>query len=190
MVAIGSEVVAASIYCRFWFPDVPSWMWIAGFSAALVYVNARSVGNFGEFEYWFALIKVADHRRVSDSWSRVAFRHWISSRLGLRITPRMADFFRTDGPAWGSAWPWPSSAYLGVEFVAVTAGEASDPTIAVPRALRWTLARLAIFYIGGMAVLVGVMPWTQAGLTESPFVRVFQTRGHSAAAGADEFRGA
>src|SRR5277367_6413126 len=57
VIATGSEVVAASIYCQHWFPNVPSWMWIAGFSA-LVYVNARSVASFGEFEYWFAMIKV------------------------------------------------------------------------------------------------------------------------------------
>src|SRR5208282_1936075 len=58
VIATGSEVVAASIYCQHWFSNVPSWMWIAGFSAALVYVNARSVASFGEFEYWFAMIKV------------------------------------------------------------------------------------------------------------------------------------
>ncbi len=45
VIATGSEVVAASIYCQHWFPSVPSWMWIAGFSAALVYVNARSVAK-------------------------------------------------------------------------------------------------------------------------------------------------
>src|SRR5271163_280637 len=58
VIATGSEVVAASIYCKHWFPGVPSWWWIAGFSAALVYVNARSVASFGEFEYWFAMLKV------------------------------------------------------------------------------------------------------------------------------------
>src|SRR5260370_4719381 len=58
VIATGSEVVAASIYCQHWFPSVPSWMWIAGFSAALVYVNARSVASFGAFEYWFAMLKV------------------------------------------------------------------------------------------------------------------------------------
>src|SRR4029077_1717330 len=46
VIATGSEVVAASIYCKHWFPNVPSWMWIAGFSVALVYVNARSVASF------------------------------------------------------------------------------------------------------------------------------------------------
>src|SRR5574337_437897 len=58
VVAIGSEVVAASIYCSKWFPNVPSWIWIVAFSISLVYVNARSVANFGLFEYWFAMIKV------------------------------------------------------------------------------------------------------------------------------------
>src|SRR5258708_13077307 len=58
VIAIGSEMIAASIYCKHWFPDAPSWWWIAGFSAALVYVNARSVASFGIFEYWFAMLKV------------------------------------------------------------------------------------------------------------------------------------
>jgi len=58
VIAIGSEMVAASIYCKHWFPQYPSWIWIAGFSAALVWVNASSVSNFGTFEYWFAMLKV------------------------------------------------------------------------------------------------------------------------------------
>jgi L-asparagine transporter-like permease len=59
----------------------------------------------------------------------------------------------------------------------VAAGEADHPEKAVPRAARLTLAGLALFYVGAMAILVGVMPWTQAALTESPFVRVFQSTG-------------
>jgi L-asparagine transporter-like permease len=77
--------------------------------------------------------------------------------------------------------------YLGTEAIAVTAGEADHPEVAVPRALRSMLARLAIFYIGAMVVLVGVMPWNQAGLTESPFVRVFESVGIPAAAGVMNF---
>src|SRR5260370_25584522 len=58
VIAIGSEMVAASIYCKHWFPGVPSWIWIAGFSGALIWVNASSVSNFGTFEYWLAMLKV------------------------------------------------------------------------------------------------------------------------------------
>src|ERR1700688_1973467 len=49
VIAIGSEMVAASIYCKHWFPGIPSWVWIAGFSVALIWVNASGVSNFGTF---------------------------------------------------------------------------------------------------------------------------------------------
>jgi AAT family amino acid transporter len=58
VVIIGSEVVAAAIYCQYWFPNVPAWLWIAGFSLAMIYVNTLSIENFGTLEYWFAMIKV------------------------------------------------------------------------------------------------------------------------------------
>src|SRR6266700_5000102 len=58
MVVVGSEVVAASIYCRLWFPSVPPWVWIGLFSLAILYVNTISIGNLGTFEYWLSMIKV------------------------------------------------------------------------------------------------------------------------------------
>src|SRR6266849_4474564 len=153
VVAIGSEVVAAAIYCRYWFPGVPAWVWIAAFSAALVYVNARSVASFGWFEYWFALIKVVTIVLFLILGAANYTAHggflphgWLGVGLGIA----MAIF-----------------SYLGIEIIAVTAGEAEHPETTVPRALRRTLLRLALFYIGGVAVLVGVMPWDQAGLAQS-----------------------
>jgi AAT family amino acid transporter len=59
VIAIGGEAVAAGLYMTFWFPNVPVWMWSVGFAFMLLYLNARSVGNFGTIEYWFAMIKVA-----------------------------------------------------------------------------------------------------------------------------------
>ncbi len=186
VVAIGSEVVAASIYCGYWFPHVPGWVWITAFSTALVYVNARSVGSFGWFEYWFAMIKVATITvflllggalLAGTGFVRIGTTNYIAHGgflphgwTGVGLGVAMAVF-----------------SFLGIEVVAVTAGEASDPERALPRALRWTLGRLALFYIGGIAVLVGVMPWDKAGLTESPFVLVFRTVGIPAAAAAMNF---
>src|SRR5580704_8525612 len=59
IIAIGAEVTAVAIYCGFWFPHVPQWLWVVSASLALVAINALQVGRFGEFEYWFALIKVS-----------------------------------------------------------------------------------------------------------------------------------
>ncbi len=181
VIAIGSEVVAAAIYCRFWFPEISAWVWIAGFSATLIYVNARSVGSFGEFEYWFSMIKVA---------TIVLFLILgVALLLGVGFAPIGTANFTAHGGFLPHGWAGVGLgmamavfSYIGVEVVAVTAGEARNPEVAVPHALRSTLLRLALFYVGGMTVLVGVMPWTEAGLRESPFVRVFQTVGIPAAA--------
>ena len=173
-VAIGSEVVATSIYCRYWFPGIPAWAWMLLFSAAIVAVNAVSVGNFGTLEYWFALIKVA---------TIIVFLLLGAALLfGIGFRPLGTANYTGYGGFLPHGWTGVMLgvaiaifSYIGVEVAAVAAGEASEPHVAIPRATRWTIARLAVFYIGGIAVLVGVMPWTQAGLTESPFVRVFET---------------
>ncbi|HKW87712.1 MAG TPA: amino acid permease [Candidatus Acidoferrales bacterium] len=185
-IAIGSEVIAASIYCRLWFPRIPGWIWIVAFSVALVYVNARAVGNFGLFEYWFAFIKVAT----------ICVFLVLGAALLLGIGfPRIgaANYTAHGGflpHGWGGAALGVAMAvfsFIGIEVVAVASGETAQPEVAIPRALRWTLARLALFYVGGMAILVGVMPWTQLGLSESPFVRVFQNVGIPYTAGIMNF---
>jgi L-asparagine transporter-like permease len=186
VVAIGSEVVAAAIYCRYWFPGVPAWVWIAAFSAALVYVNARSVASFGAFEYWFAAIKVVTI--VLFLILGAALLLGIGFRpLGFANYTAHGGFLPHGWAGVGLGVAMAIFSYLGMEIIAVTSGEADRPERAVPRAFRQTLLRLAIFYIGGVAVLVGVMPWTQAGLAESPFVRVFQSVGIPSAAAVMNF---
>jgi AAT family amino acid transporter len=181
VIAIGSEMVAASIYCKHWFPGIPSWIWIAGFSAALIWVNATSVSNFGTFEYWFAMLKVVT----------IVFFLILGTALLLGVGfPRIGgtNYFAHEGflpNGWTGVALGVAMAvfsYLGIEIVAVTSGEAKDPATTLPKAMRWTFARLGIFYIGGLAVVVGVVPWNQVGLGESPFVRVFESAGIPAAA--------
>jgi AAT family amino acid transporter len=186
VIATGSEVLAASIYCKHWFPNVPSWMWIAGFSAALVYVNARSVASFGEFEYWFAMIKVLTIA-VFLILGAALLLGFGFPRIGLRNYTGHGGFLPNGWPGVGLGVAMAIFSFLGVEIVAVTSGEAKDPTTALPRALRWTLGRLGLFYVGGLAVVVGIAPWNEVGLGESPFVRVFEIVGIPAAAGVMNF---
>jgi L-asparagine transporter-like permease len=58
IIAIGAEVTAAGIYISYWLPGVPQWIWVVLVSAALVALNSMQVNRLGEFEYWFAMIKV------------------------------------------------------------------------------------------------------------------------------------
>jgi amino acid transporter, AAT family len=180
VVVVGSEVVAAAIYCRLWFPGIPGWLWVAAFSAAMVYINTLSIDNFGSFEYWFAMIKVV---------TIVVFLV-LGSALLLGIGfPRLGGVnYMAHGGFFPNGWTGVALgvtmavfSFLGLEIVGATAGEAANPQVAVPRALRRTLIFLVLFYVGGLALVAGIVPWNQIGLGESPFVRVFQTVGIPAA---------
>jgi L-asparagine transporter-like permease len=185
-VAIGGEATAIAIYCQWWFPHTPQWLWILAFTIALLYANARSVGSFGSFEYWFAMIKVV----------AIVLFICIGAALILGVTPRPAIGFANLtahggflANGWRGVWMaivFVIFSYIGTEVVAVTAGEARNPEVALPRAVRAMAARLTLFYLGAISVLIVIVPWTRiqpgAGVTASPFVRVFELVGIPAAA--------
>jgi amino acid transporter, AAT family len=178
-IAIGGEAVAAGIYCRWWFPQIPEAAWVAAFSLLLIFVNAWGVGSFGEFEYWFAMIKVAAIVLFLVFGAAVLVRAGlVRGAAGLQNYTAYGGFFPHGLRGAWMALAFVIFSYIGSEVVAVTAGEAKDPERAVPRAMRSMLVRLVIFYVGAMAVLVGVVPWTRigagSGVTASPFVTVFQ----------------
>src|SRR6476661_6867623 len=58
VIAIGAELVASGTYMRILFPNVPVVWWMIGLGVFLIAINLFSVGHYGTFEYWFALIKV------------------------------------------------------------------------------------------------------------------------------------
>ncbi len=180
MVVVGSEVVAASIYCKFWFPGTPSWVWIALFSLVILYVNTTSVGNLGTFEYGLSMVKVVTI--VAFLILGTALLAGVGfPRLGLANYTAHGGFHPNGWKGIGLGVVLGLFSFFGIEVVGSTAGEAADPRVAVPKALRRTLGTLALFYVAGLALVVGIVPWTQIGLGESPFVRVFQTVGIPAA---------
>lgn len=176
MVVVGSEVVAASIYCKLWFRETPSWVWIALFSAVILYVNCTSIGNLGAFEYWLSMIKVV---------TIVAFLILGTAllcgvgfpKVGFRNYTEHGGFLPNGWKGVGLGVVLGLFSFFGIEVVGSTAGEAADPKAAVPKALRRTLLVLVLFYVAGLALVVGIVPWARIGLGESPFVRVFQTVG-------------
>ena len=177
---IGSEVVAAAIYCEFWFPHAPAWLWIAGFSVLMVIINTLSVENFGSIEYWFAMIKVITIVAFLILGAMLLFGIGFP-RIGLSNFTAHGGFIPNGWRGVGLGVVMAIFSFLGLEIVGVTAGEAADPKTAVPGALRRTLGYLALFYLGGLALVVGIVPWTEIGLGQSPFVRVFERVGIPAA---------
>ena len=180
IIAIGAEVTAVAIYFGFWFPGIPAWIWVCLVSLGLVIVNALQVGNFGEFEYWFALIKVVAIIIF------IAVGVALITGLGPWPAIGLANLTQHGGflpHGWRGVWlalTLALTSYMGVEVIAVTAGEAQDPQTSIPRAMRTIVFRLIIFYVCAITVMLAMTPWNQSGsaaVSGSPFVRAFGTVG-------------
>lgn len=180
MVVVGSEVVAASIYCKTWFPGVPPWVWIGGFSALVLYVNTINVQNLGTFEYLLSLVKVVTILVFLFLGSALLFGVGFP-KIGLANYTIHDGFFPNGWKGVGLGVVMGLFSFFGIEVVGSTAGEAANPKEAVPKALRNTVAALVLFYVAGLALVVGIVPWKQIDMGASPFVRVFQTVGIPAA---------
>lgn len=177
-IAIGGEATAVAIYCQFWFPTVPAWIWIVVFSLLMIGVNAIGVGNFGEFEYWFAMIKVVAILAFILFGVVVIFGGVPHESVhGFRNVTE-GGFFPNGQTGMWMAMCFVIFSFIGTEVVAVTAGEAANPDEAIPRAMRSMVFRLIFFYVAAMLVLVTIVPWRsiQPGgdVTASPFVTVFR----------------
>lgn len=177
IIAIGAEVTAAGIYMSFWFPNVPQWVWVVLISAALVGLNAMQVNCLGEFEYWFAMIKVVAILAFIAVGSFLIFARGSHGATAWANLSQHGGFF----PAgWKGIWlslTIAITSYMGVEIIAVTAGEAERPEVSIPRATRNIVWRLILFYVLAIAIMVSMVPWNQSTtssvLSGSPFVLAF-----------------
>lgn len=185
-IAIGGEAVAIAIYCQWWFPNTPNWLWIVAFSVALVSVNALGVASFGAFEYWFAMIKVVTIVVFIVFGLALLLGAGPSSAAGFSNFTAHGGFLPHGIRGVWMAMVFVIFSYIGTEVVAVTAGEAREPEKAIPQAMRSMVGRLILFYVGAIVVLVGIVPWNRiqpgADISASPFVRLFQLIGIPAAA--------
>ena len=184
-----SEVIAVGEYMNYWFPDLPQW--IPGIIVVLLLAGANlvSVKAFGEFEFWFAMIKVVtiilmiiagfgliffglgnggEAIGLSNLWSHGGFmpNGWIGFFFALSIV---------------------IGSYQGVELIGITAGETKDPQKNIKSAVNGVIWRILIFYIGAIFVIVTVYPWDELGNIGSPFVATFAKVGITFAAGLINF---
>jgi L-asparagine transporter-like permease len=176
IIAIGAEVTAVGIYFYYWFPQVPQWIWLVVVSAALVALNSLQVNRLGEFEYWFAMIKVAAICAFIIVGLALIFGIGSRHGVGLSNLTQHGGFFPS---GWKGVWlslTITVTSYMGVEIISVTAGEAQNPEVTIPRAMRNIVYRLIGFYVLAIAIMVTMVPWNQASssaVSGSPFVSAF-----------------
>jgi AAT family amino acid transporter len=187
VVATGAQLVAASIYMGYWFPDVPGGAWVLTFSALLLYLNTWAVGRLGRIESWLVMIKVVALALFSLLALLVVFGLTGSPALGLKNLTEHGGFapFGMSGVWLGCCFAIYS--FIGVEIIGVTSGEATDPANTIPKAMRRMVFGLSAIYILTIVLLTALTPWKELGVGESPFVRVMAGLGIPFAAGVMNF---
>ena len=179
IIAIGAEVTAVAIYCSIWFPSLPQWVWVAGVSIGLIVINAMQVGNFAEFEYWFAFIKVVAILAFILVGFGLIFGFGPVRAVGFANLTAHGGFFPHGLKGVWLAMTLTLTSYMGVEIIGVTAGEAEQPEKTIPRAMRTISLRLILFYVLSMIVMLSMTPWDKmgSGVVGSPFVFAFAAVG-------------
>jgi len=179
-----AELTAIGVYVRFWSPDTPQWLPGLIGLGVLYGTNMLAVRVYGELEFWFALLKVVTIVVLIVSGLAVIFFH-----VGaLGATASFSNLWSHQGFLPGGilgvllTLQIVMFAYQGVELIGVTAGEAENPEVNLPRATNSIIFRILLFYIGALAVIMALVPWDQLDPNMSPFVMMFEKIGVPGAA--------
>jgi len=181
VIVVALEAVAAAALVRFWLPNEPAWLISLALLLLLTVTNLISVRSFGEFEFWFASIKVA---------AIVVFLLLAGVFvLGLwpGVVPSVANLSSHGGFAPNGMLPILTGAvaatgfYFGAEIVTIAAAEAAEPAKAVAKATNSVIARVLLFYVGSILLVVCLVPWNSAAIA-TPYVSALNAMDIPAAA--------
>ncbi|OJI04265.1 amino acid permease [Polynucleobacter sp. MWH-Adler-W8] len=184
-----AEVTAVGIYMGIWFPETPQWIWALSSIVMMGLINLIAVKVFGEFEFWFALIKVvAIVAMIALGGSVILFgftNDW--QPIGLNNLWQHGGFFPNGISGMLLSLQMVLFAYVGIEMIGLSAGEAESPQKTIPMAIDSLAWRILIFYMGAILVILAIFPWNQVGQQGSPFVVMFERLGLRGAAGLINF---
>ncbi|MFB7637102.1 amino acid permease [Streptomyces sp. NPDC056149] len=173
VVVLAVEATGAAQIAHGWVPSVPQWGWVLIFMVFFTAANLAAVKNFGEFEFWFATLKV----------TAIVLFLALSLLAIFGVLPHTEPVGLTNLTGQGGFLPhgWSGVisgvlavvfAFGGLEVVTIAAAESDDPARAVGRAVRSAVWRILFFYVGSMLVIVSVLPWSSMQPGKSPYVMV------------------
>ena len=170
-----AEVTAVGIYMSYWFPELPHWISALGAMAIIAAANIASVKYYGEFEFWFAFVKVATIIVML-----VVGAAMIIFGIGNGGIPVGISNLWTHGGFMPHGWSGMviamcvvAAAFQGVELLGITAEEAQNPRKTLVKAVKNIIWRILIFYIGAIFVILCIYPWNELAMLGSPFVQKF-----------------
>jgi len=180
-----ADVVAVSGYIAFWWPALAPWIPALGLIAVLLFLNLPNVRNFGEIEFWFALIKiVAIVALIIAGVVMLSTGYVLPNGTKAAISHLWANggFFPTGFFGFVAGFQIAVFAFVGIELVGTAAAETENPLRNLPKAINSIPIRVMLFYVGALFVIITVTPWDQVDPGRSPFVAMFSLAGLGIAA--------
>lgn len=184
---IGSEAVAAALYLRFWWPQLPLAVAVVGFAALVTAVNLVGVRSFGTAESVLSAVKVLAVLAFLGVGLVLVFfglPQWPAT--GISNWTAHGGFFPQGGLSVWLVMAVVVFSFAGIELVAISAPEAKNPAKSLRTAMRSLIVRLSLFYLGALGIMLAVLPWQKlAGghtVEQSPFVVMFAAAGIPVAA--------
>jgi len=173
IMVLGAEITGASAIVNDWVPSIPQWVVALVFVVFFAVVNLAKVSNFGEFEFWFAAIKVT---------VIIGFLI-IGVLLVFGLLPDTDPVGTSNLFGQGGFMPNGLSgiaagllvvafAFGGIEIVTIAAAESENPERSIAVAVRSVVWRISVFYFGAISIMVLVLPWNDPELESGPFVAV------------------
>ena len=177
VIVVGFEAVAGAKVINFWLPGVPTWQLSLVLMLLMTGTNLISVSSFGEFEFWFAGIKVAAIIVFLAVGALFVLGIWPNTELDFSNLTAYGGFFPNGGLAVTAGVVTVIFSMVGAEIATIAAAESDNPERAVSKAANSVITRIAIFFVGSVFLLAVILPWNSSTLEASPFVAAFQEMG-------------
>ncbi|KAI8611697.1 lysine-specific permease [Chytriomyces sp. MP71] len=185
LLTIPAELSALGVIPTVWAPNVPAWVFTLIFLVILLALNFVGVKVYGEIEYWLSFMKVISVTifimiataivcGANHEFGVLGFRNW----NGENIPGAPISSFSSVMACFTMAF----YSYGGTELIGVTAGEAKNPKVSIPRAIKGTVFRIILFYMLALFLIGLILPMNDPTLSDtnvmtSPFTRVLQLAG-------------
>ncbi|AYC33042.1 amino acid permease [Pseudomonas cavernae] len=182
-----ADVTAFGVYMGFWFPEVPRWIWVLAIVLFIGALNLCNVKVFGELEFWLSLLKVgAIVAMIAAGFGIMLYglgsAEGSGAATGIHNLWAHGGFMPNGIGGLIASFAVVMFAFGGIEIIGITAGEAKDPQRVIPQAINAVPARILLFYVLTLFVLMAIYPWPQIGSQGSPFVQIFDSLGIASAA--------
>jgi GABA permease len=176
VIVVGFEAIAGAKIIQYWV-DIPLWLSALVLLILMTGTNLFSVSSFGEFEFWFAGIKVAAIILFIGLGSLYVLGVWPHKSLDFSNLWSHGGFFPLGVMAVTVGVVTVIFSMVGAEIATIAAAESSDPERAVAKAANSVILRIAVFFVGSAFLLVTILPWNDEQAAASPFVSAFTKMG-------------